>query len=704
MSLNSIMNNAASGLLAAQTGLRVVSDNIANVNTPGYVRQQVVQESLAPTGSTAGVTVTGIKRATDAFLQKAALSASGAAAQAGASAAMLDQAQTLFGDPTSDTGFFSQMDAVFSAFSATAADPSSAVGRAQAVSKVSSFFSTAAQISGGLSDLTSQADSKVAADVDTVNDLLTRIDALNGDIAQAKAAGTDSAGSENVQSGLIDQLGKLMNVTINPLPSGGVVIRTNDGLALSGQGAAKLSYARQQGAPGDITVTLPGAASVQPTRLNVTSGEIRGLLDLRDVQLPSISQQLGEFVTQAADAINAAHNAGTSVPAPATLTGRNTGLDQTTALSGFTGKTTVAIVDSTGVVQRQVGIDFDAGTMTIDGGSATGFSPASFDSDLTSALGGLGTASFASGALSISATTGNGVSIADDATTPSLKAGKGFSHFLGLNDLVTSSGLPYAATGLSAGDANGFNPGDTVVLRLSDGSGSRLRDVTVPMPAGGTMQDLLNALNAPAGGVGLYGQFTLDANGVMGFTPSAGTRTSLSVVTDATSRGSNGPSVSQLFGIGGALQASRAASFSVRADINASPVKLATATLNLSATAGSPALASGDSTNIQNLASVGQAKTAFAAAGTLAATSASLSGYAAQISGAIGRASSAADQQKTSAEAIATEASSRRSSVESVNMDEELVSMTTYQQAFNASARLVQASKDMYDSLLAILQ
>jgi len=48
------------------------------------------------------------------------------------------------------------------------------------------------------------------------------------------------------------------------------------------------------------------------------------------------------------------------------------------------------------------------------------------------------------------------------------------------------------------------------------------------------------------------------------------------------------------------------------------------------------------------------------------------------------------------------EAAARRSSVEGVNLDEELIQLTVYQQAFNASARLITAAKEMYDVLLSI--
>jgi flagellar hook-associated protein 1 FlgK len=52
------------------------------------------------------------------------------------------------------------------------------------------------------------------------------------------------------------------------------------------------------------------------------------------------------------------------------------------------------------------------------------------------------------------------------------------------------------------------------------------------------------------------------------------------------------------------------------------------------------------------------------------------------------------------AAALASEASSRRSAAEGVNLDEELINLTTYQQAYSASSRLIQAAKDMYDTLL----
>ena len=100
MSLNNILSTATSGLMAAQQGLRTVSDNISNVNTPGYVRKIVDQTSQVTLGAGAGVDVIGIRRVIDRYLQTASADASAASGAAGVQAELLDRVQGLFGDPS----------------------------------------------------------------------------------------------------------------------------------------------------------------------------------------------------------------------------------------------------------------------------------------------------------------------------------------------------------------------------------------------------------------------------------------------------------------------------------------------------------------------------------------------------------------------------------------------------------------------------
>jgi flagellar hook-associated protein 1 FlgK len=698
MSLTVALNTATSGLNAAQTGLRTVSDNIANVNTPGYVRKAVIQSALVVDGAGMGVKIDGVKRITDQYLQMASLTASSDAERWGAVSQYLDNAQSLFGDPGKDGFFFNRLDKIFAAFATAADDPSSTLLRSQALSNIEDFLSEADRINSQVVALGDTVETRITADVDRANSLLGEISKLNADIKRASLVGADASGSENIQSQLLDELAGLMNVRVAPRQGGGVDVRSVEGVLLAGDDPAKLVYHSTDSTPGYITAQPAGSTSTPA--INITSGELKGLLELRNDELPKIYNQLGEFVSKAVDQLNAANNDAAAYPGPTSMVGRDTGLDLTTAATGFTGTSTIAIVNPQGVLQRKIAIDFTAGTMSVNGAAGTPFTPATFLADLNTALGGAGSATFTNGALTLNAAGGNGLAI-DEGT--SQKTGRGFSHYFGLNDLIKQTGQTNYATGLTPTSPHGFTPGGQISLQLSYGDGRPISTVSVTVPAAANMSDLLASLNSPATGVGLYGTFGLDSNGVLSFTSSAAIDAKATVLTDNTQRGAGGPSISGLFGLGVQERSTRAGRFQVSPIFNSDPTKMAMGKLDTAVAVGQVAVRPGDGKGALDIANAGEVNTLFQAAGSLGQVSMTVSRYAAEFGGAIGRAAAAAETRQASAESVASEATNRRQAVEGVNLDEELVNLTTYQQAFNASARMIQAVGDLYDVLLGIV-
>src|SRR5215467_3388205 len=110
MSLGIALSNAVSGLQAAQAQLRAVSDNIANVNTPGYVRKVTDTAQRVVAGAGAGVEVLGVRRVTDQYLQMASLTAGSDSSRYDITSQFLDNAQSLFGDPSGPGYFFNLPD------------------------------------------------------------------------------------------------------------------------------------------------------------------------------------------------------------------------------------------------------------------------------------------------------------------------------------------------------------------------------------------------------------------------------------------------------------------------------------------------------------------------------------------------------------------------------------------------------------------
>lgn len=705
MSLNAIMNTASSGLATAQTQLRVVSDNVSNVNTPGYVRKIAEQRTLTSQGMGAGVEVARIRLATDRFLQAASLNAGAESARMGVRHELFDRIQSLFGDPGGNSGFFSQVAGVFSAFAASAEDPTSSPRRQDALFRTQALFDEAGRIAKQLQAVREDADSRIKSAVERANSLLQQIEGLNLEIARATAVDGDASGAETAQAALIGQLAELMDIRVSARPVGGVSIRTGTGALLAGQGAATLGYSRAgtingETAFNEIWITEPGG----PKRSlldSITSGEIKGLVELRDIEAPAAAERLAELVAHMADELNRAHNANSSVPAPTSLTGRNVGQSFESAIAGFSGQTTVAVTNAAGVIQARADIVFSGSSMTVNGAAAT---PANFLSVLNAQLGGAATASFTDGRLSVAATGANGVAVADDAAGPSDKAGRGFSHYFGLNDLISTDRLAFYDNGLTAASPHGFTAGETLTFRFTGETGSRLRDLQVAVPAGGTVGDLVATLNDPATGIGRFGAFSLAADGSLSFTGYGNPEPTLTVFEDRTTQIPSGISVTELFGIGGGVRASRADGFALRADIRQSPSRLALAQLNLSAAPGTQALSTGDGRGALGLADAGERSAKFQPAGGSAGGVSSVSRYASELAGEIGGKAAAAKNRMETASALYSEAGARQTAHEGVNLDEELVLMTTYQQAFNASARLIQAAKDMYDTLLGMVR
>jgi flagellar hook-associated protein 1 FlgK len=204
-------------------------------------------------------------------------------------------------------------------------------------------------------------------------------------------------------------------------------------------------------------------------------------LDLRDTALENTASELGEFASRVADEINRIHNNNVAFPAPNSLTGsRNSGL-LTTDPHNFTGRVTFSVIDPNaptvdgyGVINSVV-VDFDANTVTRDFGAPVGV-PLTSIADVIAAvngangLNGSATLALTNGVMSLTAANANhGVGLIQDATTPSDRAGRGFSHFFGLNDLVTSGSQTFFEHGFVGTDTHQFTGTTDFTIRDANG-------------------------------------------------------------------------------------------------------------------------------------------------------------------------------------------------------------------------------------------
>lgn len=712
MSISSVLLSGLSGLRAAQTGINTVSQNIANANTPGYVRTEVTLSPLTQIGDASGVRVEGVRRAADRFLATASYIATASQGAATARADLLTRAQSTFGDPSKSSSMFGMLDEFWSAMTEIGVDPSSALRRGDAVSSLQTLFAETQRVGQSIQDLIGEADQRISDAVQEAQSLMDRIAQMNQEIRLTRSTGADSSGAENAQSALVDRLSALMDVRVTQQPDGGIHVRTSGGALLVGVEAAKLSYTPNNASfttQGVITINeqLGTQANLEPLLLG---GEIKGLLQARDVDLPGLAEALGGFTATLADSLNAVHNENSSSPAVSSLVGRQTGLLGSDAI-GFSGQAIIGITDAGGALSQRLTIDFDAMTITGEQPAATysfaGGTITDFAAALDAAMGAAsppGNASFTNGVLSLDVGSNGGIVVQQDPNDPADRAGRGFSHFFGLNDLVSRPNPLFFESGIQGTDEHGLNQFGTISYQVRDSAGrfvaNRTVEITGPLFApGSTWNDVLTALNAPGTGLGEYGSFSLNSStGQIGFTP-IGSYT-VSLLQDTTTRGSTGVSFTALNGLSESSTAGRAIELDVDSAIASNPSLLAVARPDLTSALGSRIIEAGDNRGATALVNARDTVRSFSASGILTPQATSLANYASRFGGEVARLATDAQRAQTGAAAVATAAADRRSEVEGVSVDDELMRMTVYQNAYAASARVIQAATDMLDVLM----
>ncbi len=711
MSLNGILSNALSALQTNQSALSVVSNNIANINTPGYDRRVVNEQAQAFGGAFAGVSIEDVQRVADQFLAQEALYAGASSSQYTAQNNVYTQLNGILGQPGDGTALTSQLDNVQNALGQAQLDPNSVTSQQGVLSAYQNLASQIQRVSTSIAQLQTQSGQQVSSSIGTVNSLVSQIYSLNQQIQTANANGDTSSNLLDQRDAAIQNLSQMIGTRTTTQSDGQVVVTTQDGTTLVGaQTYAQLSYTAGSGngnfnpinftqVDGQTGQTVGQAQALDP---HLGSGQLFGLIQMRDGQLANFQQELGQFTRTTENAYNAQANANAAFPPPATLNGRNTGLLSTDSLN-FSGQTTIAVADPNGNLVSRIDVNFDQGTISVDGGNPTSFNNTvgDFVSALNTALGSNGSATFNNGQLSIAATGGNGIEVQDVAGATTSRGGSAFSQFFGLNDIFRSSVPSILATGLSASDVGNFSAG-TMSFALKGTNGQVGKEVSVSVTPTMTIGDIISALNTSFGGAEA---FTLGTDGsIQAVASSAYQGYLLNVTSDTTERGTTGMSFTQLFGLGTQQSATLAQTIAVNPAMANNPAQLpfAQTSITSSTVAGDSIVGSGDSSGALALQQVGTNNQSFGAAGNLPAGNMTLGDYAGTFYQDVATQSSTAQTNGTTASDRLTEAQTRQSQVSGVNLDQELSNMVVYQQAYSASARIINVVQQLYDTLLAI--
>ncbi|MBZ5649469.1 MAG: flagellar hook-associated protein FlgK [Acidobacteriia bacterium] len=306
--LNTSLSIAVQALEANQGALNVTSNNIANVNTPGYSRQVAIlneaptfQENNITFGG--GVTLEQFQSVRDQLLQLRIYEETQQQGNSETQFNSLSQIEGIFSDPSQGVG--GALSAFFNSLSQLSTNPTDANARQAVLTSANNLANSFHQAASSLTTIGTGLDQSVPQTVDQINRLTSQIATLNGQVAQMQGLGKDPGTVQDQRDELIRQLSGLVNISVTQTEHG-LTLTTANGVPLV---VANQSYGLQANANNSVLEHVFSAQG-QDITSQIQGGQLGGTLQVRDQALPQLFTQLNDLASQFATSFNMQHAAG----------------------------------------------------------------------------------------------------------------------------------------------------------------------------------------------------------------------------------------------------------------------------------------------------------------------------------------------------------------------------------------------------------
>lgn len=290
MGLSSALQVGRSGLFASQTALEVAGNNLANVATRGYHRQEAVVAPAAPseiaigTFVGRGVNLESVVRHVNTALEGRLRGSIADQSAAATRAELLVQVETIQNE-LSGSDLSSELNEFFNAFGELANQPLDSSLRSLAVTQGEALVGFIGNLRSSLTDVRSQLDTQLGAAVRSADDLLNQIEQVNKTIVESELGQGGANSLRDQRDILVEELSNLLEVSAVELPSGGVDLFVGSTpLLLNGKSRGLELVNKSVG--GEVTQQVVTAKN--ETNLQITDGEIGALLGLQDNEISTL--------------------------------------------------------------------------------------------------------------------------------------------------------------------------------------------------------------------------------------------------------------------------------------------------------------------------------------------------------------------------------------------------------------------------------
>jgi len=308
-----LFTSGLTGMNAAQFGVVTTEHNIANANTPGYTRQEVILGSHIPEqygGSFLGqgVDVTGVRRIYDQFLNTQVLQEQNTASYLSAYYSTMQQIDNMIADPAAGAapaiqGFFDALNGVINT-------PESIPARQTLLSSAQFVANRFQAIDQRLSDIATSLNGQITGSINNINSYAQQIAVLNKSIKQATSSSSRQGQQPNdlldQRDQLIAELNKEIKVNVQTESDGtySVFIGSGQPLVLN-ETTMALNVVRSATDPTRVDIAYQnGNQNLILKSSSFQGGELGAFLAFRDQSLEPARNALGRIALGIADSVN----------------------------------------------------------------------------------------------------------------------------------------------------------------------------------------------------------------------------------------------------------------------------------------------------------------------------------------------------------------------------------------------------------------
>ncbi|MEY2341118.1 flagellar hook-associated protein FlgK [Acidithiobacillus sp. IBUN Pt1247-S3] len=305
--VSGLINNSLTGLQVAQQALQVTGNNIANVNTPGYSQENIIQSTTTPSflggqfyGN--GTQITDVQRVYSSFLQGQVWSASAGSSGASTLSQGLQQILGVLSSGSVST----QVQQFFSGVAQVAANPSDTPSRQSLLGDAQTLSSTFQSLGQQLNNIGQGINQQMQQSVSSINQLSSQIAGLNQQIANSAGLGNGTPNDLlDQRDQLLTQLNAQVGVQVVRQNSTQINVFLSNGQALvAGSTAFSLKTQASPYNQQNLDVAYVGAQGSADITKNLTGGILGGLLQLRNQSLQPAENGLGLLADGIAAQIN----------------------------------------------------------------------------------------------------------------------------------------------------------------------------------------------------------------------------------------------------------------------------------------------------------------------------------------------------------------------------------------------------------------